>query len=216
MSRIVAVNVVHAVRADDHNDAGRTAIDKRAVSGPVAVGTLGLAGDQQMDVAHHGGRDKAVYAFAAEDREWWSERLGRPLAPGQFGENLTTAGLDVTGALVGERWRIGGADGALVEVTQPRIPCATFQDWLGEPHWVRRFTEHGAPGAYLRVLQEGSVAAGDVVEVVHRPAHGVTIGACFVRFEPDAGRRLLAASDAGELELAGSLRAYAERAVARA
>ncbi len=216
MSQITSVNVVHELHPDEHNGAGRTAIDKRAVAGAVALGALGLAGDQHMDVAHHGGRDKAAYAYAGEDVAWWAGQLGRDLTPGQFGENLTTSGLDVTGALVGERWQIGGPDGVLVEVTQPRIPCVTFKDWMGEPRWVRRFTEHGAPGAYLRVVVEGTVTAGDQVEVVHRPEHGVSIGACFVDLGPDVGRRLLDAAAAGQIDLADSLRAYAERAVARA
>ena len=215
MAQVTSVNVVHELRPDEHNGVGRTAIDKRAVEGAAAVTATGVAGDRQMDVAHHGGRDKAVYAFAAEDLAWWAAELGRDLAPGQFGENLTTSGLDVTGALVGERWRIGGQGGVVVEVTQPRIPCATFQAFLGERQWVRRFTEHGAPGAYLRVVQEGTVTAGDEIEVVHRPRHGVTIGACFVSLEPGVGHRLLAAAAAGEIDLADSLRAYAERAAAR-
>ena len=215
MAQITSVNVVHEVRPDAHNGAGRTAIDKRAVEGAVAVGVQGLAGDRQMDVEHHGGRDKAVYAYAGEDVAWWAAELGRDLTPGQFGENLTTSGLDVTAALVGERWRIGGPDGVVVEVTQPRTPCASFKDWMGEPRWVRRFTEHGAPGAYLRVVEEGTVTAGDQIEVVHRPEHGVSIGRCFVDLGPDVARRLLDAEGAGLVDLADSLRAYVDRAVAR-
>lgn len=212
MGELAAVNVVHEVRPDKHNGAGHTAIDKRPVSGRVAMTSAGVYGDQQMDVAHHGGRDKAVYAYAAEDAAWWAEQLGEPVTPGRFGENLTTTGLDVTGSLVGEQWRIGGWDGALLEVTQPRIPCATFQHWMGQARWVKRFTEHGAPGAYLRVLEAGEVAAGDLVEVVHRPAHGISIGECFAAFEPSVGRRLLDAAANGEIDLADSLRYYAERA----
>jgi MOSC domain-containing protein YiiM len=191
-----------------------TAIDKRLVLGRLDVGRLGIAGDRQVDRKHHGGPDKAVYAYAEEDVAHWADELGRELPPGTFGENLRTRGLDVTGALVGERWRIG-ADGLVVEVTQPRIPCATFQAWLGEPRWVKRFTEHGAPGAYLRVVSEGTVGAGDDVEVVHRPGHGVSIGRCFVRFDAEAGRRLLEAGASGEVELADSLVWYARRAAAR-
>lgn len=215
MASIAAVNVVHAVHPDDHNGAGETAIDKRSLTGRVPVRVLGLQGDRQMDTEHHGGRDKAVYAYAAEDAAWWSGQLGREVAPGQFGENLTTTGLDVTGALIGELWRIGGPEGAVVEVTQPRLPCLTFQEWMGEPQWVKRFTQHGAPGAYLRVVDEGRVGAGDPIEVVHRPAHGISIGTVFARIEPDVGRRLLALADDGELDMAPSLRWYAERAVAR-
>ncbi len=215
MGQITAVSVVHAVHPDEHNGAGESAIDKQPVTGRVPVRALGLQGDRQMDVAHHGGRDKALYAYAAEDAAWWSGELGRDVTPGLFGENLTTTGIDVTGALVGERWRIGGVEGAVVEVSQPRVPCLTFQDWVGEAHWVKRFTEHGAPGAYLRVVREGTVGAGDAVEVVHRPAHGVSIGDCFLRLSPDVGRRLLAAADDGEIGLAESLRQDADRAVAR-
>ncbi len=214
MAQITSVNVAHQLHPDEHNGVGRTAIDKRAVAGAVPVGGRGLAGDQQMDVAHHGGHDKAVYAYASEDLAWWAAELGRDLTPGQFGENLTTSGLDVTGALVGERWRIGGPDGVVVEVAQPRTPCVTFQGWLGEPRWVRRFTEHGAPGAYLRVVVEGTVTAGDAIELVHRPELGVSIGRCFVDLGPVA-RRLLDADAAGQLDLADSLRAYVDRALAR-
>ncbi|HEX6853759.1 MAG TPA: MOSC domain-containing protein, partial [Streptosporangiaceae bacterium] len=133
---------------------------------------VNLAGDDQADRRVHGGPDKAIYAYASEDYDWWAATTG-PLAPGTFGENLTTAGLDVTGALLGETWRLGGS--VLVQVTAPRIPCVTFQAWLDEPQWVRRFAAAGRPGAYLRVLQPGTVAAGDPVEVVSRPAEAVTI-----------------------------------------
>ena len=212
MGQVLTVNVVYEVRPDRHNDAGRSGIDKRPVGGRVAVGALGLAGDQQLDVKHHGGRDKAVYAYASEDADWWSRELGRPIAPGQFGENLTTRGIDLTGAFVGECWQVGDA---VLEVAQPRMPCATFQDWMGERGWVKRFTQHGAPGVYLRVLGEGSVGAGDPIQVLDRPAHGVSIGACFGDFEPATAQRLLSAASVGEVDLASSLRRYAERALAR-
>jgi MOSC domain-containing protein YiiM len=197
------------------SDGGRTAIDKGPVEGRVAVGLLGVDGDRQMDRKHHGGPDKAVYAYAAEDVEHWAAELGRELPPGTFGENLRTRGVDVTNAVVGERWRVGGDGGVVFEVTMPRTPCATFQAWMGERRWVKRFTAHGAPGAYLRVLQEGTVAAGDEVEVVHRPEHGVSIGRCFGRFDAEAGRRLLDAGSSGELDLAQALVRYARRAAAR-
>ncbi len=154
----------------------RSAIDKRPVDGPVAVHRLGLAGDVVSDTKHHGGPEQAVYAYAAEDLATWAERLQRPLAPGSFGENLTLSGLDVTEARIGERWRIGTV---LVEVGDVRIPCVTFQTWLQEPAWVRRFTAEGRPGAYLRVLEEGSLQAGDVVDVVETRDHDVTVGLMF-------------------------------------
>ncbi|GAB3593897.1 MOSC domain-containing protein [Angustibacter peucedani] len=217
MGMIEAVCVVHEVHPDEGGDVGETAIDKRPVVGRVAVRQLGLHGDKQLDVAHHGGRDQAVYAYAGEDASYWAGELDRDISPGLFGENLRTTGVAVTGAVIGERWRIGGEDdGTVVEVTAPRTPCATFQRWLDEPRWVKRFTEHGAPGAYLRVVREGSVGAGDRVEVEHRPAHGVTIGECFLRFEPDVGRRLLDAEADGQVQLHETLRRRCEQAVARA
>src|ERR1700722_11986288 len=142
---------------------GRTGIDKRLVFGPVAVGLLGLTGDAYADKINHGGKDQAVYAYAREDLDWWTEQLGRELRNGLFGENITTAGIDVSAALIGETWQLGTA---IVQVTAPRTPCVIFQSWLDEPHWVKRFAAAGRPGAYLRVLTEGSVAAGDDLVVV--------------------------------------------------
>ena len=192
--RLLSVNIVHARIPDVRGDLDETAIDKRAVAGRVSVrpavdGAVGLEGDQVVDVRHHGGPDQAVYAYAVEDLRWWAAELGRELAPGIFGENLTTEGLDVTGAVIGETWRVGSS-GLVLEVTSPRIPCATFQGRMGEPHWVRRFTEHGASGAYLRVVQEGDAGAGDDIEVTHRPDHGVTIGDVFVIRRAPAHRLL--------------------------
>ncbi|MFC4560856.1 MOSC domain-containing protein [Nocardiopsis mangrovi] len=155
---------------------GRTAIDKRPVEGPVRAAALGLDGDEQANRADHGGPDQAVYVFAREDLDDWSQRLGRPLRDGAFGENLTTTGLDVNGALIGETWRIGTA---LFEVVLPRTPCAVFQTWLAEQGWIKRFTQEARTGVYLRVREEGDVRAGDPVEIVHRPGHGITVMAGF-------------------------------------
>lgn len=155
---------------------GRSGIDKRPVAGRVAVGTRGLDGDVQVNRRHHGGEGQAVYAYAQEDADWWAAELGRNLPPGRFGENLRTAGLDLTHAVLGERWRVGTA---LVEVTACRIPCANFERFWGVPQLVRRFTAHGASGAYLRVLETGELGAGDEVRVVERPGHGVTTGLLF-------------------------------------
>lgn len=159
----------------------RTAIVKRPVQGVVAVHALGLAGDQVADTKNHGGPDKAVYVFAREDLDWWAGELGRPLPDGLFGENLTTCGIDVNQALVGERWRIGTA---LLEVASIRIPCSVFANWMGlsgyhNARWIRRFTAVARPGPYLRVLEEGELAAGDEVVVEHRPDHGVTVSTMF-------------------------------------
>lgn len=170
---------------------GRTAIDKRAVAGPVAVRRLGLAGDQVGDVENHGGVDQAVYAFAREDLDRWAAVLGRSVPDGQFGENLTTEGIDVNRAEVGERWRVGSA---VLEVASVRTPCQDFKAWMGlsgfdNATWVKRFTQDARPGPYLRVLREGRLRAGDPIRVVHRPGHGVTVSTMFRALTTD--RRLL-------------------------
>ncbi|MEU7906017.1 MOSC domain-containing protein [Actinoplanes sp. NPDC049118] len=161
---------------------GTTGINKQPVDHPVAVRApgpkrtglhSGLVGDQIFDTEHHGGDDQAVYAYAREDYDWWEEELGRKLPSGIFGENLTTAGLDVNGALLGETWKIG--DELVLQTTFGRIPCATFQWKMAEPRWVKRFGAERRPGAYLRVVRPGNVQAGDPVEIVDRPAHGVTV-----------------------------------------
>jgi MOSC domain-containing protein YiiM len=164
---------------------GRSAIDKRPVAGRVAVRSLGVDADEQAEWPAHGGPDKAVYCYAREDARWWAGELDRPMPPGCFGENLSTAGLEVTGAEIGERWRIGTV---LLEVAQPRIPCRTLAGFWQLPDLVKRFTAVGRPGAYLRVIQEGDLAAGDPIEVVERPGHGVTIG---VAFRAKSGQREL-------------------------
>jgi MOSC domain-containing protein YiiM len=163
----------------------RSGIDKRPVAGRVAVAELGLEGDVQVNRRHHGGEGQAVYAYAQEDADWWSAELGRDLPPGRFGENLRTRGLDLTDAVLGERWAVGTA---LFEVTAPRIPCANFERFWGVPQLVKRFTVHGASGAYLRVLRTGDVGAGDAVEIVHRPDHGVTAGLAFRVFTTQKSR----------------------------
>ena len=154
----------------------RSGIDKKPVAGRVAVGEMGLDGDVHANRKHHGGDGQAVYAYAQEDAVWWSAELGRALPPGRFGENLRTAGLDLTGALLGDRWRIGTA---VLEVAAPRIPCANFARFWNEPQLVKRFTAHGASGAYLRVVETGDLGPGDEVTVVSRPDHEVTVGLAF-------------------------------------
>jgi MOSC domain-containing protein YiiM len=149
-----------------------TAIWKAPVTGRVKVRGVNLEGDHQADLEVHGGVDKALYAYAAEDLDWWSAQLGRALGPGSFGENLTVRGIDVAGAEVGERWRVGGA---VLEVSQPRIPCYKLGIRMGSQRFPRQFAAAGRPGAYLRILTEGEVAAGDPVEVVHHPGHGLTV-----------------------------------------
>jgi len=214
--RVTAVSIVAELRPNPFRPVGTTAIDKRPVAGRVAVGDLGLAGDTQCDRESHGGPYQALYAYADEDAAWWAGELGREIPPGLFAENLRTTGLDVNGAEIGERWRIGDGPGAVeVEVTSCRIPCRTFAEKLGEPHWVRRFGDRGLPGAYLRVLRAGELGAGDPVAVVHRPGHGVTVADVGARKDPELMARLLAAADAQGLDLNPRMRQAAERAAAR-
>jgi MOSC domain-containing protein YiiM len=168
-------------RGRDFAALGRTSIQKRCVDGPVVARRLGLDGDQVTDIRHHGGVDKAVYAFAREDLDHWGEVLGRHVPDGHFGENLTTVGIDVNEAEVGERWEVGGA---LLEVASVRTPCNDFKGWMRHTGydataWVKRFADTARPGPYLRVLAEGPVQAGDEIEVVHRPGHGVTVTTMF-------------------------------------
>jgi MOSC domain-containing protein YiiM len=168
---------------------GHSGIDKMPAAGAVAVtmpgwGASGLAGDTIGDKPNHGGPDQAVYAYAREDLEVWAATLDRPIRGGFFGENLTTVGVEVTGAVVGEVWRVGTA---ALQVTSPRIPCATFTDQMKRRRWVKEFTAHGAPGAYLRVLEPGELRAGDEITVADRPDSPVTIGVMFraLTGEPD-------------------------------
>ncbi|MEU9672338.1 MULTISPECIES: MOSC domain-containing protein [Streptomyces] len=206
--------------AQTEGPGGLSGIDKRPVEGPVevrdpgpkGVGGSGLAGDAVCDLRHHGGSDQAVYAFAREDLDAWERKLGgRKLADGAFGENFTTLGVDVSGALIGERWRVG-AD-LVLEVTSGRIPCRTFAEHLGEKGWVRRFTREGVTGAYLRVIEPGAVRAGDPVEIVHRPDHEITAA---LQFRASTTERtllpsLLAAGEALHPEALRKAREYVAR-----
>jgi MOSC domain-containing protein YiiM len=146
---------------------------------------VGRPAHVQVNRRHHGGEGQAVYAYAQEDADWWAAELGRDLPPGRFGENFRTAGLDLTGAVLGERWRVGTA---LFEVASCRIPCANFERFWGVPRLVKRFTARGTSGAYLRVLETGHVGEGDEVTVVHRPDHGITTGLLFRAYTTEKRR----------------------------
>lgn len=211
-SRITAVCLVHSLLPEPTNPDGLTAIDKRPVGFAVQAGPLGLVADLVKDYRHHGGIEQAVYVYADEDAAWWAGELGREIPAGLFGENLRSSGVDVSGAEIGQRWRIGEG-GLVVEVTSPRVPCATFARRLDEPHWVKRFTEHGAPGAYLAVVEPGPVAAGDAVEVVLRPGHGVSIADVFLSPDPQPFQRLLDAETAGRVRLHDDMRSHARKVV---
>jgi len=162
----------------------RTGIDKRPTDaievrepGPKGVGASGVEGDAVMNLRHHGGTHQAVYAVAREELDWWGADLGRDLAPGAFGENLTTAGFDVDAAVVGEQWRIGSS--VVLEVAGPRVPCATFAAHMGVRGWMKAFTARGRTGAYLSVVQPGTIRPGDPIQVLWRPGHGITVPETF-------------------------------------
>jgi MOSC domain-containing protein YiiM len=200
--RVLSVNVGRP-RANPWKPVTLTGIDKRPVTGPVRVtapgpkgtGAVGLAGDRAYDVKHHGGTDQAVYAYAREDLDTWAAELRRPLVSGVFGENLTTEGISVNEALIGERWLIGRD--ALLEVSCPRIPCGTFQGWLERDGWIKRFTQAVLPGAYLRVISPGLIRAGDPVRIAFRPAHDITVALTFRALTIESGLLpLLLAADA--------------------
>jgi MOSC domain-containing protein YiiM len=184
-----------------------SAIGKAPVEGRVRVEGVNVAGDDQADRRVHGGPDKAVYAYAREDEAWWAEQLGREIPPGMFGENLTTEGLDVTGAVIGERWRIGTV---VLEVAQPRIPCAKLGTRFGDLRMVKRFGEANRPGAYLRIVAEGELGAGDEIEVLSRPEHGITVAFVSAAILLDETLRERAAATPGLAEdLAALLRRVA-------
>ncbi|GAB4057949.1 MOSC domain-containing protein [Catellatospora paridis] len=201
MGTVLSVNLGKA-RHCDAADVGVTAIDKHPVAGSVELrapgpkeGGLGsgVVGDEICDQRHHGGDDQAVYAYAREDLDGWAAELGRDIPGGMFGENLTTSGIDVNGARIGERWQVG--DEAVLEVALPRIPCRTFADQMREQGWIKTFTQRALPGAYLRVVVPGRVRQGDPVTVLHRPDHDVTVALTFraLTLESELLPQLLAA-----------------------
>ncbi|MDQ6929896.1 MAG: MOSC domain-containing protein [Candidatus Eremiobacteraeota bacterium] len=195
MMKVASVNAGPAVTVDIGGEPVPTAIFKYPVSGRIAVRGVNLAGDDQADRENHGGPDRSLYAYASEDIAWWGQTLARSdITAGSFGENLTTLGLDVNAALIGERWRIGTA---LFEVSQPRIPCFKLAMRLNEPKIVRLFAKSLRTGTYLRIIEEGAVAAGDAIEIEFRPGHEVSIrdfAEIYFSKREDAGRLLEASA----------------------
>lgn len=198
-ANLIAVCRVYQLLPDEQGRVGTTAIDKRPVEGPVKIHKLGVHGDLQANRIHHGGEDQALYAYSQEDADYWVEQLQRELPPGIFGENLRVSGIETTGAVIGERWKIG-LD-VEVEVTSPRVPCDTFQRRMDEPQWVKRFTEAGRVGTYLRVVKTGSISAGDHIHRIFVPKHGVTVGKWFSDPTPEDVQILLDADADKEIRL---------------
>lgn len=182
MGIVESVNVAVERTGEWTGSMGRTGIDKRPSEEPIVLDEpgadtgSGVIGDLVVDTRHHGGRDQAVYAFDVEDLHYWSQRLGKDLVPGNTGENLTVAGCDASTAVIGQRWRVGSA---LLRVTAPRVPCRVFAGYWDVRNLVKTFSEYGRTGAYLAVEQRGAVEAGDAVEVLSTPEHGVTVADAF-------------------------------------
>ena len=208
MSSTAMVTTVNVMRKPIDGYQRTTGIDKWPLDGPVEVGADGLAGDRQFARAH-GGPDRAVYAYAEEDRAFWEAELGREFRPGWFGENLDTRGLPVTDTEIGEQWRIGSV---LLQVQQPRTPCENLSARMGIDGFHLRFNATGRVGAMLKVIEPGHLQVGDEVQVVHRPGHGVTIGRYVTDPDPKALRRLLDS----DVRLARTVGARVRRIVARA
>jgi MOSC domain-containing protein YiiM len=206
-SRVLSVNLARVQPNPHKHGEALTGIQKVATCEPVLVrapGTKGdglgsgLVGDTVCDHRHHGGDAQAVYAYARADLDHWESVLGRTLACGVFGENLTTSGVDVNGAVIGERWRIGNE--LELAVTVPRIPCGTFWSWIAERGWLRTFACAARPGTYLSVVSPGQIRPGDPVTIAWRPAHGVTVATVFraLTLEPDLLPSILAAEGLDE------------------
>lgn len=209
VARVISVNV-GLPRAFEHNGKpAQSSIWKTPVAGRVIVRGVNVEGDDQADREVHGGPDKAVYAYGLEDVRFWESELGRPLELAAFGENLTTEGIDVTSAVVGTRWSIGSAE---LEVSEPRAPCWKLAYKMEDPAFLRRYTQAGRPGAYLRIVREGEIGAGDEIRILSTPSHGMSVGDVFRIFSRDRDEveKLLDIS-----ELSESWRAWAENRLDR-
>lgn len=171
-AKVISVNVGRTRQFEYEKHAAQSAIWKYPITGRVAARGVNLVGDEQADRRAHGGPDKAIYAYAIEDTRWWEQQIGRPLSYANFGENLTTEGIDVNGALVGERWQIGST---VLEISEPRVPCWRLGVRMNDKLFPRLFTEALRPGSYLRIVVEGELGAGDEIRIIERPNHTMTI-----------------------------------------
>ena len=208
-ARVLSINITSVVHQGEWTGSeGRTGIDKRSVAGPIEFKNNGVVGDRIIDTHVHGGYDQAVYAYAYEDAQWWEKEIGEEITAGRFGENLTTEGIDVNAALVGEQWKIGSV---ILEVSQPRIPCRVFAGFWKRATLIKDFTQAGRPGAYLRIIQEGTATAGDLIEVIYKPDHAVSISDLF---SAKSGERAKINEIKGVPQLSHGFKEWAEKIAA--
>jgi MOSC domain-containing protein YiiM len=190
LGKVLSVNVGTPREFEYQGRPAKSAIWKSPVVGRIAAKGVNLAGDDQADRKAHGGPDKAVYAYAIEDTRWWEGQIGRALVHGEFGENLTTEGIEVNDALIGERWQVGTT---VLEVSEPRVPCWRLGVRMSDKFFPRRLTEALRPGSYLRIIVEGDIGQGDEIRVVEKPEHDLTVRDVFriyVRDHDEIGRLL--------------------------
>ena len=171
-ARVVSVNIGSVRRVEWEGEIISTGIWKSPVRGRVALRGVNFVGDDQADRTVHGGPDKAVYAYAQEDYDFWRDEHGVETQPGLFGENLTVEGINLSDAVIGERWRVGSC---VLEIAQPRLPCYKLGIRMNDPYFPRRFQAAMRMGAYLRVIEEGDVGENDDITVIARPSHGLTL-----------------------------------------
>ncbi len=185
--RLLSINLGRPEPLQIAHRATTTGIYKNPVE-TAQISTLGLSGDHVDDQEHHGGPDQAVYVYSAEDYDWWMGQLGEVLTPGTFGENLTFSSFGEGPVRIGDRFRVGPV---VLEVSAPRIPCATLAARMGDPNFVKKFRQAGRPGFYARVLEEGQVQRGQSVEKIAAPTHNATLVEVFDLWydkTPDAAR----------------------------
>jgi MOSC domain-containing protein YiiM len=176
-ARVLSINITSVVHQGEWTGSeGRTGIDKRSVTDAIEFKNNGVVGDRVIDTNVHGGYEQAVYAYAREDAQWWEREINEEIPAGRFGENLTTEGIDVNAAIIGEQWKIGSV---ILEVSQPRIPCRVFAGFWKRATLIKDFTQAGRPGTYLRIIQEGTAQAGDSIEVIFKPDHTISISDLF-------------------------------------
>lgn len=181
-AKVLSVNVGKPKHFDYKGRQAKSAIWKSPVTGRIIARGINLDGDDQADREAHGGFDKAVYAYAREDAEWWEQQIGRSIDHGEFGENLTTEGIEVNDALIGERWQIGSV---LLEVSEPRIPCWRLGVRMQDKSFPKKFTQALRPGPYFRIIQEGELGTGDTINIIEKPKHDLTLRDVFRIYTKD-------------------------------